>query len=57
MADNSTTEIEMDTKKMDEKAKHDMKLKDNRASTKNLSGAAGSTEAAKRGGEHSHKDG
>ncbi|HSX34699.1 MAG TPA: hypothetical protein VLF62_03600 [Candidatus Saccharimonadales bacterium] len=42
--------------KMSEKEKHDIQSKGGQASAKSPSGAAGSTDAAKRGGEHSHRN-
>jgi hypothetical protein len=56
MAANSsdTSSRGLGSEKMDEKTKHDIQSAGGKASAKSSKGAAGSTEAASRGGEHSH---
>lgn len=41
---------------MDDKTKHDIQSAGGKASAKSSKGAAGSTDAARRGGEHSHRN-
>jgi hypothetical protein len=55
MADDSSTTANMGPKKMDKKTERAAQSgMGDKASAKSPSGAAGSTTAAKRGGEHSH---
>jgi hypothetical protein len=54
-SDNNTSERGLGSDKMSAKTKHDIQSAGGKASAKSPKGAAGSTDAAKRGGEHSHR--
>jgi len=53
---NSTSNRGLGSDNMSKAKKHDIQSAGGKASTKSSEGAAGSTEAARRGGEHSHRN-
>lgn len=53
---NDTSNRGLGSNNMDEQTKHDIQSKGGKASAKSSKGAAGSTDAARRGGENSHRN-
>jgi len=56
MADNNTGDQGLGSPKMSEEKKHEIQSKGGKASAESRTGSAGKTDAAKRGGEHSHRN-
>jgi general stress protein YciG len=53
---NDTSNRGLGSSNMDEKTKHEIQSKGGKASAQSSQGTAGKTEAARRGGEHSHQN-
>jgi|GEM_PF-2963252 len=51
---NGTSQRGLGSDNMSEEEKHDIQSKGGKASAKSRKGAAGSTDAARKGGKHSH---